>query len=746
MWLYIRLCLFLCFLTVTSLFSVACTQPVVCSDTLGSGDPNFQISNRTDNPNGFGCQTRCDCNNQSYEGYCINGTCKSEPRLGCIPGTSTPCQLPDSLRKDPNAACDEWGTRICQPDYIKLPLQGDCHPYTPEEAFLKRCTNGKDDDCNGLIDDEAEGCKDFCREKGSSRTCYPEPLKDKLNQGICRTGIQQCGTDNKWGTCERAAEPKEETCNNQDDDCDGNTDEGLTGCATTAVCKDGDTLPCFTEALGCKRTGNSDTFECTGTCKTGTRTCKGGVYGTCEGQTPPAAEACGDNLDNNCNGLVDEVCECKEGDFKSCYLGPQGTETTGLCTTGSQECIGGRWRACEGTQKPQVESCDNKDNDCDGKVDEGCACKDGQTQSCSTLNANQRNIGDCRDGQQVCYNGSWSECLGEAKPSKEICDNRDNDCNGQIDEGCDAGTNTECRLGFVRVCYTGSADTLNVGQCRQGFQSCTQGPNDPQPKLGACIGDVTPKPELCNEKDDDCDGKTDEECVGCELGTKKSCYNGPAGTEGKGICKAGQQVCIPPQDGAVDNMWSNCVGEVQPSTEIAGNNLDDDCDGMVDNVTAQPEVCDGKDNDMNGTIDDNACPSQNFECAKARPQDDTNLQCFQKCTTLSFGAPSGECPFSGQRYCTSKEKADGTYVRVCGGPLVEICNGADDDYDRSYDEGTCPTDQECAVSLDTGTKITFSCVKKCTSTTDCSDLGSNYICEERAKGDGSVVQVCVVQQ
>ena len=61
-------------------------------------------------------------------------------------------------------------------------------------------------------------------------------------------------------------------------------------------------------------------------------------------------------------------------------------------------------------------------------------------------------------------------------------------------------------------------------------------------------------------------------CTGSET---KSCYDGPAGTEGIGICRAGTQTC--------SNGWfGSCQGQVLPQTEICGDGIDNDCDGQVD--------------------------------------------------------------------------------------------------------------------------------------------------------------------
>ncbi len=66
----------------------------------------------------------------------------------------------------------------------------------------------------------------------------------------------------------------------------------------------------------------------------------------------------------------------------------------------------------------------------------------------------------------------------------------------------------------------------------------------------------------------------------CTPGASVTCYTGPDGTEGMGICAAGWRTCLP--DGKA---LSECAGQVLPTeSEICGNGLDDDCNGVVDGV------------------------------------------------------------------------------------------------------------------------------------------------------------------
>jgi hypothetical protein len=77
--------------------------------------------------------------------------------------------------------------------------------------------------------------------------------------------------------------------------------------------------------------------------------------------------------------------------------------------------------------------------------------------------------------------------------------------------------------------------------------------------------------------DDDCDGVPNQAAAGCVClpNTTRSCYSGPQGTGGVGICKAGTEACS--ADGK--SYTGVCVGQVLPGTEDCSNNIDDDCKG-----------------------------------------------------------------------------------------------------------------------------------------------------------------------
>ena len=66
-------------------------------------------------------------------------------------------------------------------------------------------------------------------------------------------------------------------------------------------------------------------------------------------------------------------------------------------------------------------------------MDDGTSncCIDGNTRACGT------DLGKCEFGIQTCRGGVWEPCQGNVGPSEELCcDNEDNDCDGETDEGC----------------------------------------------------------------------------------------------------------------------------------------------------------------------------------------------------------------------------------------------------------------------------------------------------------------------
>ncbi|RJQ17611.1 hypothetical protein C4573_01375 [Candidatus Woesearchaeota archaeon] len=124
------------------------------------------------------------------------------------------------------------------------------------------------------------------------------------------------------------------------------------------------------------------------------------VLGICSNEE----ETC-NGIDDDCNGRIDDNLE------KSCGIG------IGICTRGKETCVNGEWTSCD-APLPQAEICNGIDDDCDNATDEELP-----ERICGLSE------GECAGGIQSCTNGSWTVC-DDKKPLPEICDSKDNDCDG----------------------------------------------------------------------------------------------------------------------------------------------------------------------------------------------------------------------------------------------------------------------------------------------------------------------------
>jgi alpha-tubulin suppressor-like RCC1 family protein len=268
-----------------------------------------------------------------------------------------------------------------------------------------------------------------------------------------------------------------ELCNGVDDNCDGTVDDG----------NPGGNLGCWTGKPG--------------VCAMGTTVCaNGGVQ--CVQNTAASAERC-DGLDNDCDGESDE--DNPEG-MRDCSTGE-----LGVCGAGVTYCTGGSLH-CVQTEAAASEVCDGLDNDCNGYTDEGLPKRkwyrdyDGDgygnpatldpPENCRQPPGFVANTLDCDDGNRAIKPGAT-----------EVCDGRDNDCDGQVDENLkstyyrDADADTYGVTGLkVLACSKPAGYATRGGDCNDASSAI---------KPGAT--------EVCDGKDNDCDGNADE-------GVKKTYY------------------------------------------------------------------------------------------------------------------------------------------------------------------------------------------------------------------------------
>ena len=96
----------------------------------------------------------------------------------------------------------------------------------------------------------------------------------------------------------------------------------------------------------------------------------------------------------------------------------------------------------------------------------------------------------------------------ESEKEKDLCNGMDDDCDGEIDEGC------TCNVGDTQPCFSGKPKQRGVGICSDGIQNCIAQMRDGKAvkgKWGQCKNQILPmNAEVCDKADNNCNGCADE--------------------------------------------------------------------------------------------------------------------------------------------------------------------------------------------------------------------------------------------
>ena len=329
------------------------------------------------------------------------------------------------------------GKCLCGPSGIySAPAGGDCQDGNPlvNPGQPEKC-NDLDDNCDGVVNEEgSELCKTFHADvdsdgfgaDGDSQClCVPKAPYSALLAGDCQDGSPLVNPG------------VQETCDQVDNNCDGEVDEeGATGCATRYRDFDDDGYGISNDSKCLCIPSGDYTSQVGGDCNDTDQTVN-----------PGGSEAC-NNEDDDCDGVVDEddawgcdpyyadsdqdgygdpllsLCLCMPGELYAAQTGDDCNDDDVSVHPGAVEQCDNVDTDCSGVDDDEdAQGCETfyKDEDQDGyglAVKQKCLC--GPTGVYATTQA-----GDCMDNMESVYPGAVEECNA-----------LDDDCDGKIDEGC----------------------------------------------------------------------------------------------------------------------------------------------------------------------------------------------------------------------------------------------------------------------------------------------------------------------
>jgi hypothetical protein len=452
-----------------------------------------------------------------------------------------------------------------------VPTSTDCDDSDPEvNPGAAEACNEVDDDCDGEVDEDVgdtfwlDGDGDGFGDPGAELQACALPDGAADNADDCDDGDAAVSPD------------ATEVCNEVDDDCDGDTDEGVT--STYYEDRDADgygALDTTTEACALP-TGYAP------------------VAGDCDDGAaavhPDADEAC-NSIDDDCDGLVDDADTDQPVVGASTWHGDGDGDGYGDAATTLAACVQPSGHVADATDCDDAaaavnpgaaEVCNSIDDDCDGAIDDDDTGitgqptwyidydSDGYGASAFTLDACVQPSGYVSDATD-CDDTSASVHPGAA----EICNDLDDDCDALVDQADPDGPSASS--------WYADSDGDGYGDAASTVSDC-DAPSGHVADATDCddsSASVNPgAAEVCNSIDDDCDTLVDSDDPD---GPATSTWYLDDDSDGYGDAASSTEACAQPANHVSDatdcddrDLWIN------PGAAELCNDTDDDCDGETD--------------------------------------------------------------------------------------------------------------------------------------------------------------------